>query len=63
MKTREGHEIHRQLSEISVELAGEAERTRDATHDPRDERIQIGIRGLFQLELTKTNVVQSLYSG
>ena len=60
METGEGHHVDSQLTEISVELAGEAQACGDTRHGGRDEMVQVTIGGGGQLQGTEADVVESL---
>ena len=60
MEAGEGHKVHRELAEISVELTGEAEAAGDTRHDGGDEVVEVTEGGGRELEGAEADVIQSL---
>ena len=50
VKTREGHHVHCQLPQVSVELAGEPKAGGDARHGERDQVVEVTVGGGGQLQ-------------
>ena len=60
METGERDHVDGKLTEIGVELAGEAEAGSDARHRRGDEMVEVGVRRRGQLQRPEADVVQSL---
>ena len=60
VQTGEGHHVHGYLTQVSIELAREAEAACDAAHNQRYQMVQITICGASKLKGTEANVVQGL---
>jgi hypothetical protein len=60
VETGEGDQVDRELTEISVELTGEAEAAGDTGHDGGDEVVQVTEGGGGELEGTEADVVKGL---
>ncbi len=56
----EGHHVHGQLPEVSVQLTGEAEAGGDARHGQGDQVVEVTIGGGAQLQRAEADVVESL---
>ena len=59
VETGEGHHVDSQLTEISVELAREAQACGDTRHGGRDQMVQVTIGGGGQLQGTEADVIES----
>jgi len=59
-QTREGDQVDCELTEIGVELTGEAQAASDTGHRSRHQVVQITIGGGGQLEGAEADIVQSL---
>jgi len=60
VETGEGDQVDGQLTQVSVQLTGEAQGAGDAGHDGRDEVVQVTEGGGGQLQGTEADVVQGL---
>ena len=60
METWEGHHVDGQLSEISIQLAREAEAGGDPGHGGRDEMVQVTIGRSGQFQGAEADVVECL---
>jgi hypothetical protein len=58
VKTGEGDEIHSELAEIGVELAGEAEAACDAGHGSGYEVVEVTVGGGCELESSETDIIK-----
>ena len=59
MKTREGHHVDSQFTEISVELSWESEAGGDTGHGGGDEMVQVTVCGGSEFQGSKANIVES----
>jgi hypothetical protein len=50
--------VHRELTQVRVELTGEAKAGGDTGHDDRDEAVKIRVLRLGELERAEADVVQ-----
>ena len=60
VETGEGYHVDSQLTEIGVQLAGEAEAGGDSRHGGRDQMVQVTVGGGGQLQGTEADVIESL---
>ena len=60
VETRERHHVDRQLAQVGVQLAGEAQAGRHAAHRRGDQVVQVTVRGRRQLQRAEADVVQRL---
>lgn len=58
VETGEGHHVDCQLSQVSVQLAGESEAGGHARHGGADEVVEVTVGGGGQLEGTEADVIQ-----
>ena len=58
VQPRERHQVHRQLSQIRVQLTRESQAARDAAHDRGNQVVQIAKRRRRQFQRSEANVVQ-----
>ena len=60
VETREGHEVGGQLSEVGVELTGEAQAAGDARHGGGHQVVEVAVGGGRELQGAEADVVQGL---
>ena len=60
VETRKGDHVDSEFAEVSVELAGEPETSRDSTHCQGDEVVEVSVSGCGQLECAEADIVESL---
>ena len=60
VETREGDQVDRQLSQISVQLSREAERAGNSGHNLGDQVVQISVRRRSDLQSAEADIVQGL---
>merc|ERR1712193_88298 len=60
VQPRERDQVHRQLPEISIQLAREPQASRYTTHSCTHKVVQITISGCRELQSAKANVVKCL---
>lgn len=54
VKSREWNKVHRQFSQIGIQLAGEAQRTSNSAHDLRHKIVQVFVLWTKGQDRTKT---------
>ena len=60
VQTREGHHVDGQLTQVGVQLAGEAQARRHARHRQRHQMVQVAVRRRRQLQRAEANIVKRL---
>mmetsp|Transcript_22833 Transcript_22833/g.34274 ORF Transcript_22833/g.34274 Transcript_22833/m.34274 type:complete len:314 (-) Transcript_22833:77-1018(-) len=60
VKTREGDHVHRQLTQIAIQLTRESETTSSSGHGCCNQVVQVAIAGVLKLECTEANIVKRL---
>ena len=61
VKPREGHQVHGDLTQVTVQLPWEAQAACDATHGRRHQVIQVPIGRCRQLQRSEADVIQGLF--
>ena len=60
VQTREGHQVHRDLAQVAVQLSGEAQAASHTAHGCRHQVVQVTIGWCGQLQRAEAYVVQCL---
>ncbi|KAF2978323.1 hypothetical protein EK904_004354 [Melospiza melodia maxima] len=60
VQARKGHHVHRQLAQIRIQLAGEAQRGGDAAHGEGHQVVEVPIGGIGELQCPEANIIESL---
>ncbi len=58
VQTREGHHVHRQFTEICVQLAGEPQAGGDAAHGGGDKVVEVTVCGCCEFESAEADVIK-----
>lgn len=60
VESGEGDQVHGELSQVRVELTGEAEAAGHAGHGGRDEMVEVSVGGSGELEGSEADIVEGL---
>mmetsp|Transcript_6862 Transcript_6862/g.24979 ORF Transcript_6862/g.24979 Transcript_6862/m.24979 type:complete len:316 (-) Transcript_6862:580-1527(-) len=58
MQARERHQVHRELSQIGVQLTRETQAARNPGHNGRNQVVQVTKRGVGQLQRAEANIIK-----